>query len=869
MLTFGTAVYRAGGDLQAPARQSIMASMSFLTAVRARLESADPPLAWTLRDYPRAALSGDVLAGVTVAALIIPLSIGYAQVAGLPPEAGLYASLVPLLAYAVFGSARRLIVGPDAATAALVAAAIVPLASAPDERIRLASALALLVAACFVAMRLATLGFLADFLSRPILVGYMTGVGISVALDQIPKILGATPLHDVLTVLANTDLLGVGPAAFFDALATALSRAAIDLPSLAIGGLVFGAIMLGDRRLPGVPVALPALVVALVVSTLLGLPAGGMLVLGPVPAGLPPLALPLVSVNEALALLPGALGIAVLSFADTALTGRSFAARHHERTDPDRELVALSAADLGASLTSGYPISSSPSRTSAAEAAGASTQLTSIIAAIAVALLLLFLTGPLAGLPIPALGAVVLSSALRFIDLAGVRRIWRLERAEGAIALAALFGVIVYGTLAGVGIAVLLAAFNVFRRAARPSIDELGRVPGTTTFAAIDREAAAVRVPGILVVRYAGPLFFATVGGFQARVRQLLVDRPDVRRVVVDASPIVDLDVTAADGLRTLDRELDRAGVGLVLARPTGPLRERLQTFGLGRLAPGADATERALETIVEASADDDEDAIEPVRSDALDLSPTSERSGSAESPAPVVSTRRRWSFGVLALGTLVIAALGYALWTGNRPDVPPGEVVAPNLIGLSIDRARTVTDEAGLSLGEPEPVQTTALAEGTIVAQDPDPGVVLEPGATITPSVATGRGLVTVPDVAGSRESDAIVDLTTAGLRVGSSQLVADPTIPAGTVIAAEPAAGRQVAMDTVVSLIVSGGPPVDATSAPTVPPDRTPTPAPPSPGPTASPTATPSTIPTSSLAPSLAPSSTAVPVVSSSPAP
>ena len=854
--------------------------MSFMTALRSRIDASDPPLAWTLRPYPRTALGGDVLAGITVAALIIPLSIGYAQVAGLPPEAGLYASLVPLIAYAILGSARRLIVGPDSATAALVAAAIIPLASAPDERMRLASALALLVALCFVAMRLASLSFIADFLSRPILVGYMTGVGISVAVDQIPKILGESPLRDVLTVLAGADITGVGPSAFFEALGLAISGASIDLPSLAIGGLVFAAIMVGDRVLPGIPIALPALVVALVVSTVLGLPSGGMLILGPVPAGLPPVALPLVSFDEAFALLPGALGIALLSFADTALTGRSFAARHQERTNPDRELVALAAADLGASVTSGYPISSSPSRTAAAEAAGAQTQLTSIVAAVAVALLLIFLTGPLAGLPIPALGAVVLSAALRYIDLDGVRRIWRLERAEGVIAVATLVGVILYGTLAGVGIAVLLAAVNVFRRAATPTIEELGRLPGTTTYTAIVRDPSAERLDGVLVVRYTGPLFFATVGGFAAGVRQLLIDRPDARRVVVDAAPIVDLDLTAADGLRSLSRELRRQDIELALARPAGHLRARLETFGLAALAPGADARDRVIDAVVGgasvASIDDvagdgtDED---PTDAGIEGVSPTSERSGAVEGDALTGPTRRRWSFGVLALAMLIVAALGYAIWTGEQSDAPAGSVPAPNLIGLSLDRARSATDAAGLLLGEPEPIQTTSLAEGTVVAQEPDPGTILEAGATITPSVATSRGLVQVPDVTGAREAEAIVALTTSGLRVGTTRSVADPDTPAGVVMSTEPAAGRPVAVDSTVVLIVSSGPPA---TSPT-PPATTPTPtapptvpsASPEPGPTATPAGSPDAGPTGTPPASATPSpaTSASPVAASSP--
>ena len=583
-----------------------------------RLTVGGPPLAWTLRGYHRSLLRPDAIGGVTVAALIIPLSIGYAQVAGLPPEAGLYASLVPLLAYAIFGSGRRLIVGPDAATAALVGAAIVPLAVSPDERVRLAAALALLVAVVFVGMRLASLGFLADFLSRPILVGYMTGVGISVAINQIPKILGAPPFADVLAVLGGVDVMHMDLAVIAQAVGIALGQAGVNGPSVAIGLLVLAAVLAGDRLLPGVPVALVALIGALVATVALDLPALGVRVLGPVPSGLPPVALPLVSVDEALRLLPGAVGIAILSFADTALTGRSFAGRLGEETDPDRELIALAAADLGSSLTSGYPISSSASRTAAVEAAGSTTQMAGVIAAISVTLVLVFLTGLLTYLPIPALGAVVLTSALRFVDLRGIRRIWGLDRIEGAIAIAAVMGVLLYGTLAGVGLAALLAAVNVFRRAADPRIDELGETPTPGLYASLVREHEARRVPGVLIVRFAGPLFFATATAFRGQIRALLAARPDARHVVVDASAIVDLDVTAAEVLGALERELASDGIDLGFARPTGRIRDLLRTFGLGDLAGEPGSPIRTIDQMVaegratadaEAGPDDDASA--------------------------------------------------------------------------------------------------------------------------------------------------------------------------------------------------------------------------------------------------------------------
>ncbi len=797
----------------------------------ARLTAGGPPLAWTLRDYRRSVLRGDAIGGITVAALIIPLSIGYAQVAGLPPEAGLYASLVPLLAYAVFGSARRLIVGPDAATAALVGAAVIPLAVVPDDRIRLASALALLVAIVFVGMRAASLGFLADFLSRPILVGYMTGVGISVALDQIPKILGGQPLQEVASVLAGTDLAQMDPGSVMEAVGIALAHGAVNLPSVVIGVLVFAAIVAGDRWLPGVPVALPALGAALVATVVLGLAERGVLVLGPVPAGLPPVGLPLVSIDEAVALLPSAIGIAILSFADTVLTGRSFSGRHGEETDPDRELVALAASDFGASLTSGYPVSSSPSRTAAAEASGATTQLAGVIAAGAVALVLLFLAGLLTNLPIPALGAVVLASALRFIDIRGVIRVWRLQPVEGAIAVAATVGVLVYGTLAGVGIAAMLAAFNVFRRAAQPRIDELGRLPDSGVFADLHRDASARRVPGVLIVRFAGPLFFATSTAIRSRIRALLAERSDVERVVIDAAPIVDLDLTAADGLRTLQRDLAKRGVELVMARPNGQLRDLLRDFGLDDLAGDEAAVTRTLGEVVAAPRDADRDATIPepgATSGSADVPEIADDQG--PEPGPPIATPipipsheaseglRRWSTGIAVLGGVIIVALVGLLLLGDRPPRAPDAIVAPNLIGLPLDRARAQVDALGLTLAEPTTVQTDRLPEATVLAQDPTAGTPMARGDTIETSVATSRGTIVVPDVAGMTQPNAIVALTTAGLYVAGTTARPDAAAPSGSVIATEPAAGREVAIGTRVTLVLSSGPAPEATPSPTV---------------------------------------------------
>ncbi len=591
------------------------------------------PLAWTLRAYDRRALPLDVVAGLTVAALIVPLSIGYAQVAGLPPEFGLYASLAPLVAYALLGSSRRLIIGPDAATAALIGATIAPLAVGADARAELAAGLGLMVGLIFVAMRLASLGYLANLLSKPILVGYLAGVGIDVAIGQIPKILGDTPISDLLEVVGGVGT-ALRPGVLIEAFALTVRDIDLSVPSMILGVLVILAMGLGGRLVPRVPMALVTLIVALAASYALDLQALGVQVLGPVQGGFPPIGVPSLTVDQAVALLPGAVGLAVLSFADTAATGRSFSEKDGEETDPDRELVALAGADLAGSLTGGYPISASPSRTGASEAAGSRTQLTGLVAAAVVLAVLLFLTGPMAYLPTPALAAVILMSAVRIIDLAGIRAFYARRTSEGLIATIALLGVVIYGTLAGVAIAVLLATLNIFRRAASPQILELGRVAGTTHFANLERWTDASRVEGVAVLRFSGPLFFANAGALRDRILELVSARPDLRAVVVDMRAVSDIDITAVEVLARLVERLDGSAVSLMLVRTPGIVRTELVAGGLGdRLAVDAPVAVSVAEAIEHLGLD-----LDRVADVVQEQAETAERQAEAE---PIVVAHR------------------------------------------------------------------------------------------------------------------------------------------------------------------------------------------------------------------------------------
>jgi high affinity sulfate transporter 1 len=782
------------------------------------------PLAWTLRAYDRTALPRDLLAGLTVAALIVPLSIGYAQVAGLPPEVGLYASLAPLVMYALLGSSRRLIIGPDAATAALVGATIAPLAVAADARVGLAAGLGLLVGLIFVAMRIASLGFLANLLSKPILVGYLAGVGINVAIGQIPKILGDTPLADLLDVVGGVGTV-LQPGVVLEALALTIRDTDLNVPSVILGVLVIMAMLLGGRLLPRLPMALLTLIGALVASYALDLQALGVQVLGPVQGGLPPVGIPSLSVDQAIALLPGAVGLALLSFADTAATGRTFSEKDGEETDPDRELVALAGADLAGSLISGYPIGASPSRTGASEAAGSRTQLTGLVAAVTVLAVLLFLTGPMAYLPTPALAAVILLSAVRFIDLVGIRALFRRRASEGLVAVAALLGVVIYGTLAGVAIAVLLATLNVFRRAASPQIVELGRVAGTTHFANLERWTDAARVEGVAVLRFSGTLFFANAGALRDRVLQLVAARPDLRAVVVDMRAVSDVDITAVDLLVKLVERLDGAGVSLMLVRPPGIVRTELVGGGLGdRLV--------ADEPIALSVAD----AIEGL---GLDLDRVADVAGEhAEAAeqlaekAPIVVANRfaitraavaRLAVTLVGLGLIVVAG-AVLLRPASGQSPPPtiaGSIAVPNIIGLPEARAEDVITGAGLVFGDRITVRLPERPEGTVVSQDPGAGTPVEPAWTVVPTISTQRELVSVPDLVGLSQAEALVELTSAGLKLTGVEELLAPTVAAGQVLASVPVAGTTVAVGTGVAITIAAVP--DATK-----PQATSTPAP-----------------------------------------
>jgi high affinity sulfate transporter 1 len=525
----------------------------------------------TLREYRRSWLPRDVVAGIVLTALLVPAGMGYAEASGLPAIYGLYATIIPLVVYAVVGPSRILVLGPDSSLAPLIAAAILPLAAGSEaEAVALAGVLAILAGVLCVLAGLARFGFIADLLSKPVRYGYMNGIALTVLLSQLPKLFGF-----------SIDAEGVIPQA------RALVRGIVDgktnTAALLIGVACLLAILAFKRWRPQIPGVLVAVVGATVAVGAFGLAERYQLsVVGPLPKGLPSFELPSVSADHLPALVAGAIGIALVSFADTSVLSRTFAIRGGYRVDPNQELVALGAANVAAGFFQGFSVSSSSSRTPVAEAAGAKTQLTGLVGALAIALLLLFFPNLVQNLPDSALAAVVISAAIGLIEAAGVRKLYRVHKTEFALSIVCFLGVAVLGVIEGIFIAVALALLDFIRRAWRPYDAVLGRVDDLKGYHDVTRHPDARRIPGLVLFRWDAPLFFANAEVFADRLRLAIASSPTpVRWVVVAAEPITDLDTTAADVLRELDKELAAEGIDLRFAEMKGPVKDRLERYAL------------------------------------------------------------------------------------------------------------------------------------------------------------------------------------------------------------------------------------------------------------------------------------------------
>ena len=535
----------------------------------ARVERWVPGLR-TMRQYRRSWLASDLMAGLVLTALLVPVGMGYAQAAGLPPITGLYATIVPLVVYAAVGPSRVMVLGPDSSLAAVIAAVILPLGGDdPETAVALARALAVLTGLIILVAGMARLGFVTELLSRPVQLGYLYGIAVTILVGQLPRLCGfSIEGRGLLTEIRD--------------FAQGVADGQVNRASLAVGVTGIVVILVLRRLWRTVPGVMVAVLVGIAAVALFDLDQEGVQVLGVLPEGLPTFVFPAVELADLGALFSGALGIALVAVADTTVLSQSLAAQRDETVDPNQELRALGAANLATGFFQGFAISSSASRTPVAVAAGARSQLTPLVGAIAIALLLVAAPGALRNLPLPMLAAIVITAALGLIDAPAVRRLYQVRRSEFVLWLAAFLGVALLGVLVGIFVAILLSLADFVRRAWRPHDAVLGREDELKGYHDIDRHPSARLIPGLLLYRFDAPLFFANAGYFHRRVRHLITGATHpVRWVVVAAEPITDIDTTAADALRQLLEELRQEQVTLAFAELKGPVKDRLRRYGL------------------------------------------------------------------------------------------------------------------------------------------------------------------------------------------------------------------------------------------------------------------------------------------------
>ncbi|BAY37288.1 sulfate transporter [Nostoc sp. NIES-2111] len=517
-----------------------------------------------LQSYQREWLLPDVLAGVTVAAYLIPQCMAYGELAGVQPVVGLWAILPPMIIYTLLGSSSQLSVGPESTTAVMTAAAIAPLvASDGSNYAGMASMLALTVGIICIIGYIARLGFLADLLSKPILTGYMAGVAVIMITGQLGKIGG-------IKIEANTVFGEV--VEFFSKLNQ------IHQPTLILGAIVLAFLFIVQRRFPSAPGPLLAVLLATASVALFALDRQGVAVVGEIPAGLPHLALPNFSTQDLSTLIASAIGIAIVGYSDNVLTARAFASRHQYKIDANQELLALGTANLGNGLMQGFPISSSGSRTAIADSLGSKSQLFSLVALVVVILVLLFLRPLLALFPKAALGAIVIYAATKLIEIPEFLRLTQFRRSELFLAVVTTLGVLLTDILVGVGIAVGLSVIDLFARIARPHDAVLGEVPGLPGLHDIEDWEKAKTTPGLVIYRYDAPLCFANVEDFKRRALLAIeAETTPVEWFLLNTEAIVEVDITAIDALTQLQSELASRGITFAMTRVKQDLYKQLK----------------------------------------------------------------------------------------------------------------------------------------------------------------------------------------------------------------------------------------------------------------------------------------------------
>lgn len=522
-----------------------------------------------LLHYRREWFHADLQAGLSVAAIQIPIAIAYAQIVGLPPQYGLYACVLPMMVYALVGSSRQLMVGPDAATCAMIGGAVAPLAMGDEHRIaELSVIVTVLVGVMLIAAGVARAGFIASFFSRPILIGYLNGIGLSLLAGQLSKVVGFRIEGDgfILSLINFLQRLGE-----------------IHWLTLAIGLAGLGLLIWLPRRYPRLPAALVTVVVFTALAGLFGLDRYGVAILGPVPAGIPELAWPQSTLAETKSLLRDALGIATISFCSAMLTARSFAARHGYAINANHEFLALGVSNLAAGISQGFAISGADSRTAVNDMVGGKSQLVGIIAAMVIALILLFFTAPMAWIPQAALGAVLLMAGWGLIDVKSLKTIRKLSRFEFWLCLLTTVGVLGLGVLPGIVFAVTLAILRLLYSIYQPTDAVLGWVPGIEGQVDVRQHKDARTVPGLVVYRFDDAILFFNADYFKMRLLEAVqgVEKPQV--VLFDAEAVTNIDVSGVAALREVRDTLAAQGIHFAIARARGTFLRMLVRSGMAR----------------------------------------------------------------------------------------------------------------------------------------------------------------------------------------------------------------------------------------------------------------------------------------------
>jgi len=539
----------------------------FLPAAKQSWTHRIVPVAEHIPGYRGAWLGRDALAGITVAALALPAAMAYGELAGLSPVIGLYTLLLPAVAYAVFGSSRQVIVGPEGAIAAMVGAALIPMTPDPAERASLAALLALLVGVAYLVALLARLGWIADYLSRPVLIGYMNGVAIVMIIGQLSKVFGLsvaadTPVDQIREMVREIDQ--------------------VSWPTVLVGGVCLTLLLVTRWLAPKIPAPLIVVVMAIIASAAFGLAGHGVAVVGEIPAGLPSVRLPDLHLTSILELAPVAIGIFFVSFSDEILVARSFAGRHGQHIRPAAELTAMGAASLAAAVSQGMPVGASGSRTAVNDQMRGRTQVAGLLAACVVALVLLFLTAPMQYLPKATLGAVIVVASIGLIEPAAWRGLARVSKTEVVIAAITMIGVIVIGVLPALLLAIALAVIDVIRRSATPHDAVLGWVERLGRHADVRMHPSARVTPGVLIYRLDDRLFFANATYVQGRIREAVAGAPQLPHwFVFDAEGLSHVDATGTDALIELIESLRKQSITMVFARLKDPVADRLRKAGI------------------------------------------------------------------------------------------------------------------------------------------------------------------------------------------------------------------------------------------------------------------------------------------------